>query len=266
MVEIKVDKKEILFRVVLSGDEGATKFATVRELHDALREQCADDITVILAGGDKIVGFRWQLKQEEDLFGMSVLIDVLCRPGPLRTTANDVLIYRSADAIIHLDHRDAEKGQGVGGFEDMLHELESLARKPEELPVLVQTYSDAASDREKTYRELETAWRPDVHVRGDGFESSLDILQAAKQRIMSNYRAYEEELQRQGLSGHIKIRDRVYECVPAEGGTGASEAGEERLFSHNQDTLGPVRPGLKLWMVLAAALILLAAVAVSTLL
>ena len=266
MVEIKVDNQEILFRVVLSGHQNSTKFATVRELHDGLQSSGVDNLTVIHAGGDKIVGFRWPLQPEDNLFGMKVMIDVLARPGELKTSANDVLIYRSSDAIIYLDDREPATNDVTGHFQAFLGQLDSLSRKPEELPLLVQTYEDAESDRARIYTMNGSQWQPEIHVRGPANESVVEVLHAAKARVLTNYRTYESELNQKGLQGHIKIRDRVYECVPVEPHIAPTEAntpGDVRLIS--ADVRGGLIPGrtFRMWIWLALAVTVLAAVLVS---
>ncbi len=218
MVEIKVDNREIIFRVVLSGHHLATKFATIRELYDELSKGGVEKLTVIHAGGDRIVGFRWPLTESDSLFGMQVKIDVMARPGESKTSANDVLIYRSADAIVYLDDREPNQDGAAQHYHGFLRQLESLSRKPEELPLLVQIYEDAEMDRQRVFITEKSGWTPELHVTGPKNQTVLEVLTAAKIRVLENYRRYESELSKQGLEGHIKIRDRVYECVPVEPG------------------------------------------------
>ncbi len=238
MVEIKVDRQEIVFRIILSGHQKSTKFATIRSLHDDLVNDGVEDLTVIHAGGDRIVGFRWPLDEQDGLFGMKVVIDVMARPGELHTSANDVLIYRSADAIIYLDDRDPDVQAVPTHYAELLQLLESLSRKPEELPILVQTYDDASQDRRPLFVHRKSKWVPELHRVGKSEKRPIDVLDAAKAQVLSNYRAYEKELESRGLEGHIKIRDRVYECVPVDPRVVPSHdplAGDVRLISKTND-------------------------------
>ena len=108
MVEIKVDTDEILFRVVYAGRDRATKFANLRALQTALIGQIERPMIVMHAGGDRVVGFDLPIAKEDRLFGMQVRIEVLARPGDRQSLANDILLHRSADAIVWLDDREAD--------------------------------------------------------------------------------------------------------------------------------------------------------------
>ncbi|MCB9832299.1 MAG: hypothetical protein H6807_07470 [Planctomycetes bacterium] len=214
MVEIKVDTDEILFRIVFAGRDRATKFATLR----ALQESFAADggpMIVMHAGGDRVVGFGLPVAEEERLFGMKVRIEVLARPGPRQSPANDVLLHRSADAIVWLDDRDDDGDADCVAFGQFLDDLDRLGRKPRDLPIFVQCYADAGGGRRRAAFERKHGdWRPECRLVGEGARQVAEVFIEARNAVFGAYRRYEKELARAGLEDHVKIRDRVYERLP----------------------------------------------------
>ncbi len=219
MVEIKVDTDEILFRIVFAGRDRATKFATLRTLHGAFADAGDRPMIVMHAGGDRVVGFDLPVAETEKLFGMAVRIEALARPGERRSPANDVLLHRSADAVIWLDDRDGDPdGLAPIAFENFLGDLERIGRKPEDLPIFVQCYGDAPDgDRRALYKSRRRSWRPDLRIIGVG-NDERDVFIAARDAVFGAYRRYEKDLSRAGLQGHVKIRDRVYERLVSQPG------------------------------------------------
>ena len=147
MVELRMAQREIVFRVFYGGDEGATKFATIRSLHESL---CGDDgaISVVHAGGDRIVSFRHRPRFVEPLFGLDVSVEMITIPGPLTSPANAELLMGVADAVIYLDDRSYSQHDDVVSerFDAFIDALGG-ARAPGELPLFVQCYGDGPDDR-----------------------------------------------------------------------------------------------------------------------
>ena len=244
MVEIKVDSKEIIFRIVFVGGEEATKFAALRQLHEGLDDN-ADDLTVIHAGGERIVGFKQDLGGGDRLFGMNVTLHAVTRPGQQHSPANDVLLLGAADAVVFLDDRDPRNESAAKHFGHLLEQLKGLNRRPEELPLFIHCYADGPVNRKKVFRRLSQAWKPAFFMSQDDSIGIIEVFSAAQEQVLKNYKRYESDLAKRGLEGHIKIRDRIYEKVYVGNETGAptdvnADSREIRLIKNlNQGSQRP---------------------------
>jgi hypothetical protein len=111
-----------------------------------------------------------------------------------------------------------------------------------------------------------SVWNPEMHKIGMTTKRPIDVLHAAKAQVLGNYRGYESELSKRGLSGHIKIRDRVYECVPVDPCIvpAADELGQEvRLIPSLTKRTAVGFLSTKILIGIAVATTLIAAVVVS---
>jgi hypothetical protein len=158
VVEVRVERREVCFRIAFLGRSGATKFANIRRLHEALAPRGPEDLTVMHAGGDRIVGFRLFDENEEPLLELKVGFQCVTMPGELKSPATERLLAASADAVVWLDDRE---GEDDGAPEELRRVLEKLEQDPIEeegpppppRPVIVQCYSDDGADRATRYRE-----------------------------------------------------------------------------------------------------------------
>ena len=269
MVEIKIDTEEIIFRIYLAGSEAAANFATIRGIHDVLPADESGDLTVLHAGGDRVVGFRYHAPSVDPLFGMQVSLHALTLPGPLASPANETLLLRAADAVIYVDEREpGDPTASVRAFQSHLDKLDALGRQPDELPVSVVCFEDGLDDREKIFESSGRRWSPTIcRSRSDSSDLSA-IFDDARARILENYRRYENELATRGLHDHIKIRNRIYEKVTltlpsdlgSEPGVEAREREVRLVESHPAGSFASTaRPAL----VVFAAIILVAIAAVA---
>lgn len=225
MVELRMTEREIVFRVLYAGDDGATKFATIRSLHESLS---GGSINVLHAGGDRVVMFRHRPRVVEPLFGLDVSVETLTIPGRLRCPANAELLMSVADAVIYLDDRSHREDEDVVSerFEEFLGRLGST-RGGRDMPFWVQCYSDGPPQRLRLF-EREGAWAPRVEVLDSDARPRV-VFERVQDAMLTEAREWERDLRRRGLDDHVKIRDRIYEKVallpaaPPEDGVSPAE-------------------------------------------
>lgn len=254
-----MSQREIVFRVLYAGDDGATKFATIRSLHESLCEQ-DENINVLHAGGDRIVSFRHRPRLVEPLFGLNVAVETLTIPGRLRCPANAELLIGVADAVVYLDDRSHREDDDVVAerFERFVTRLES-ARSERDVPFWVQCYSDGSETRRDLF-ERDGDWNPRIEVLDAEARPRL-VYERVQDAMLGAAREWERDLRRRGLGDHVKIRDRIYEKVallPAAVPEGHEFPEEVRLVrSLVADGVPPSRRSL----VVAAVVVLMAAAA-----
>jgi len=213
VVEIKLETREILFRVLYLGRAESTKFETFRSLKEKLGDS-GDRVGVLHAGGDRIITFRHRPEGDAQLFGMEIAVDAVAIVGDSESSANETLLLRAADGIVWID--DGVVGEDVWPVVESLHQslrrLEVLRRSPADLPLFIQGRDKTLRNRSKDYRRGIDAWRPNIRVLSDNVDSA-SIFKEIETHILNDFRGYERELSRHGLTDHIKIRDRIYEKV-----------------------------------------------------
>lgn len=230
MVELRLTQREIVFRVLYAGDDGATKFATIRSLHESLCDQ-GETIKVLHAGGDRIVSFRHRPRLVEPLFGLDVSVEAITIPGRLRCPANAEILLSVADAIVYLDDRShAESEDTVAQrFESFVGQLSS-SRSNSDIPFWVQCYADGPSSRHGLF-ETSGDWEPDVAVL-ESEARPRAVYERVQDAMIGAAREWQKDLDRRGLNDHVKIRDRIYEKVallPSAAPDSPTAPGEVRL-------------------------------------
>ena len=230
MVELRLTQREIVFRVLYAGDDGATKFATIRSLHESLCDQ-GETIKVLHAGGDRIVSFRHRPRLVEPLFGLDVSVEAITIPGRLRCPANAELLLSVADAVVYLDDRSHTESEEVVAerFERFVGQLAS-SRSNTDIPFWVQCYADGPSTRRELFQG-DRPWEPDVAVLEPEARPRA-VYERVQDAMIGAARGWEKDLQRRGLNDHVKIRDRIYEKVallPSAALDSPTTPGEVRL-------------------------------------
>ncbi|MCA9320058.1 MAG: hypothetical protein KDB53_04955 [Planctomycetes bacterium] len=264
MVEIKLESRQIVFRVLYLGGEAAAKFATLRALQEELAEGPMDRITVLHAGGDRIVGFSYRPPNTPPVFGMQVTINALTIPGALNEPANEVLLLRAADAVVWLDDAPTT-AESPAAFRALLQELRGTRDKPAEFPVFVQGRTTHGPAELRAYARPIAGFRPRVRsLDGNSTLSPALVLAEVGSEILDVYRRWERELGRKGLKDHIKIRDRIYERVCLTSTVDAEAALEPDPEVRMIPSTGTPSLGVPRWLLLALlAAVILAATLVS---
>ena len=219
MVEIKLERQEILFRILYVGRKESTKFAVMRAIQDQLKSKAEDHLLVLHAGGDRVVSFRHDLGTDQRLYDLSLAFDLLTIPGELKTPANEELLLRAADAIVWLDDGDPSGAdECFSQCERVLGRLTTLRRAPDDLPVFVQGYDDAMRVAGRRYRRMAGGWRPVVRGLREGGLTAADVVKDVEAAVLERYRVWEQEMRSRGMPHHIRIRDRIYEkiCLTAD--------------------------------------------------
>ncbi|MEZ6194225.1 MAG: hypothetical protein R3F20_00630 [Planctomycetota bacterium] len=209
MVEVRVESKEIDFRIAYLGRTGATKFANIRRLHDALRPLGAGDLTVIHAGGDRIVGFHLVDEEESRLFEMRVGFKLVTIPGEIRSRANELLLASSADAVVWIDDRVGEDQGAPTALAEVLGAIADQGVGEAARPVMVQCYSDDGEDRATRYRRSLEGREARIRRIDSDEEGVRGLFEEVKKHVLDTYR----ELER-GQPGRGR-RDRTSRPSPA---------------------------------------------------
>ncbi|MEE9394486.1 MAG: hypothetical protein V3W41_18480 [Planctomycetota bacterium] len=276
MVEVKVERSEIIFRVVYVGSRTATKFANLRGLHDQIRKRGDDvaDLSVFFAGGDRVLSFR-HYPSVDPIYGLKVGIEVLTVPGEALSPSNEELLLAAADAIVYLDDRSGDTPE-TKDLDALLSVLEVLGQDPRKMSFVIQCYQETSEERAGLYRGVGSQdWNPKVRRIPATPTGALELLDELESDVLETYRGYEEELAKAGLNSHLKIRDRIYEKIPAarptQGSPDSQGTGEKgtrlarRARPSAEPSLRAKRPWTAIIIGLAVVLAILAAALVQSL-
>lgn len=192
MVEVRVERREVCFRIVFLGRSGATKFANVRRLHEALADRGPGELTVMHAGGDRVVGFRLFDESEEPVDELRVGFQCVTIPGEPRSPATERLLAASADAIVWLDDREGEDASAPSHLGATLEALDGDFMVEDEdpwpRPVLVQCYADDDEERAGLYRKA-LGDREGRIRRVDSDDAGLiSVFDDARERVIEAFR------------------------------------------------------------------------------
>ncbi len=263
MVEIKLERQEILFRILYLGRRESTKFAVMRAVQEQLSSKEEDHLLVLHAGGDRVVSFRHDLGNDQRLYDLGLAFDLLTIPGVMKTPANEELLLRAADAIVWLDDGEpAGADDCVSQCERVLDRLATLRRGPDDLPFFVQGYEDAMRGAGRRYRRLAGGWRPSVRGLREGGPTAADVVRDVEAAVLDRYRVWEREMRSRGMPHHIRIRDRIYEkiCLTTDYTDDEIPAVEPEMRLIKA-MAPPVRGRLALRWIVAVILLLVAAAA-----
>lgn len=209
MVEVRVEKREVCFRIAFLGPSGATKFANIRRLHDAVQDRGPEDLTVIHAGGDRIVGFKLFDAREEPLDDLRVGFECVTIPGEPRSPATERLLAASADSIVWLDDRESEDELAPKGLQSALEamdrDLEATGDDPWPRPVVVQCYADDDTERSTLYREALGEREGRIRRIASDEEGLVSIFDEARERVIE---IFKEESSRAAGKGRRRRRSK----------------------------------------------------------
>lgn len=191
MSETRAERSTFVFRILYLGSSGARKFDAVKRLHAALPADETEPMTLLVAGSETIVSFRFRPKDVKILGFHDVAYDVHVCPGRFRKGAAHRLLVRSADAVIFMvdgDSKDPHRD-----FDEVVACLGSLGKKPEDLPLVVAM--DEKVEVDDWAREARSEWHPWLHRIGESAADVVDVFLSCGKAVCGHT---EERLGRRG--------------------------------------------------------------------
>lgn len=214
MSETRAERTTFVFRILYLGSNGAKKFDAVKRLHAALPADETEPMSMLVAGSETIVSFRFRPKDVKIMGIHDVAYDVHVCPGRFRTGAAHRLLVRNADAVIFMvdgDSKDPHRD-----FDEVVACLGTLGKSPEDLPLVVAMDEKVAAD--DWAREARAEWHPLLHRIGDSPDDVVDVFLSCGKAVCDHA---EERLGRRsadafGEPGTIELIAGGRPSVPAD--------------------------------------------------